>query len=116
TVGNLRELGKAGELSAQAVIEALQKQAGAVDSSFGKMAATVGQSFQVLRNNATVAIGELSEATGAANALASAVITLGNNLPIAAAAFGSVASVQVAKSLPERAKSLAANRVELIAS
>lgn len=115
-VGRLRELSQAGELSADAVIQALQKQASAVDKSFGKIDVTIGQALTNARTNLTVFIGELDQAAGASAALASTIVSLSSNLPAVATAFAAFASVKVAQNLGERATALARNRVELIAS
>jgi tape measure domain-containing protein len=68
TIGELRALGKEGELTADKVIAALQKQAAAVDESFGKTTGTVGQAFEKLNNSIGRAIGLFNEATGASAA------------------------------------------------
>lgn len=115
-IGKLRELGAAGKLTASDVISALQNQASAVDSSFGKISATIGQSLEVARTNLTVFIGELDQASGASAALASNIVSLSSNLPAVATAFAAFASVKVAQNLGERATAIARNRVELIAS
>ena len=115
-IGRLRELGAAGKLTASDVISALQDQASAVDSSFGRISATIGQSIEVARTNLTVFIGQLDQASGASASLASAITSLSSNLPAVATAFAAFASVKVAQNLGERATALARNRVELIAS
>lgn len=48
TVGQLRTMGAAGELTSQAVVKALQSQAGAVDDLFAKTATTIGRSFTAI--------------------------------------------------------------------
>ena len=65
TVGELRAMGAAGELTAQAVVKALQSQAGAVDALFAKTATTIGNSFTAISNSMTRFVGELDQATGA---------------------------------------------------
>lgn len=115
-VGRLRELSQAGELSADAVIGALQKQASAVDKSFGEIDITIGQALTNARTNLTVFIGELDQAAGTSSALASAINSLSSNLPALTTAFAAFASVKIAQNLGERATALARNRVELIAS
>lgn len=115
-IGELRRMAKEGETDISRIIEALNKQAGTVDENFQKMDVSMGQAMTNLATQSTVAVGRFSDATGAAKTFASAILTLSENLPVAAAAVGSFASVQIAKNLSERAKALAANRVELIAS
>ncbi|KMN10187.1 hypothetical protein TU86_21785 [Pseudomonas weihenstephanensis] len=70
TVGDLKGLGEAGKLTADAVVKALQSQAGAVEELFAKTATTVGNSFTKIGNSLTHFVGELDHATGASNALA----------------------------------------------
>ncbi|MET1069997.1 MAG: tape measure protein [Pseudomonas prosekii] len=65
TVGELRAMGAAGELTAEAVVKAIQSQSGAVDALFDKTATTIGNSFTKISNSMTRFIGELDQATGA---------------------------------------------------
>lgn len=68
SVGKLRELGNEGKLSAQAVIQALESQADAVDAQFAKVETTGGQALTVIQNSMTRAIGEINRGTGAGTA------------------------------------------------
>lgn len=101
-IGKLRELGAAGKLSSQQVINALQSQAGAVDEAFGKMDATVGQSMTLFNNNLQVMIGRADEATGASRALAAGIGALGSNLEMVAVAGAAVATGPLLKALLAR--------------
>lgn len=110
-IGKLRELGAAGKLSSQQVINALQSQAGAVDAAFGKMDATVGQSMTLFNNNLQVMIGRADEATGASRALAAGIGALGNNLEMVAVAGAAVASGPLLKALLARVSAANAGMV-----
>ncbi|WP_164262539.1 tape measure protein [Stenotrophomonas maltophilia] len=101
-IGKLRELGAAGKLSSQQVINALQSQAGAVDEAFGKMDSTVGQTMTLFNNNLQVMIGRADEATGASKALAAGIGALGSNLEMVAVAGAAVASGPLLKALLAR--------------
>ncbi|WP_191862514.1 tape measure protein [Stenotrophomonas sp. AS012628] len=101
-MGKLRELGQAGKLSADQVINALQRQAGAVDEAFGKMDATVGQSLTLLNTNLSEMIGRADDATGASQALAAGIGLLGSNLQTVAVASAAVASGPLLKALLAR--------------
>lgn len=101
-IGKLRELGAAGKLTSQQVINALQSQAGAVDHAFGKMDSTVGQAMRLFNNNLQVMIGRADEATGASKALAAGVGALGSNLEAVAVAGAAVASGPLLKGLLAR--------------
>jgi tape measure domain-containing protein len=102
TRDKLREMGKAGQLTSQQVVGALQKQAGAVDEAFGRMGTTVGQSMTLLNNNLQVMIGRADEASGASQMLAAGIGVLGNNLQTVAIAGAAVASGPLVKALLER--------------
>ncbi len=71
TVGELRALGAAGLLTAEAVVKALQDQEQAVDSLFSKISVTIGQSMTVFGNSFTQLVGKLDQASGASQAIAS---------------------------------------------
>lgn len=76
TVGELRDLGASGKLTAEAVVKALQAQAGAVDALFGKMAATVGGGLTTLGNSFTQYVGQIDQATGASGKLANEILSV----------------------------------------
>ena len=76
TVGELRSMGAAGELTAQAVVKSLQSQVGAVDALFDKTATTIGNSFTKIGNSLTHFVGELDQATGASNQIANAFVSV----------------------------------------
>jgi tape measure domain-containing protein len=76
TTGELRALGQAGALSAENLIEALQRQGSAVDDAFGNIQASGGQALTVLGNSLTKAVGEFDQATGASSAFANSIISL----------------------------------------
>ncbi|MDH3377784.1 MAG: tape measure protein [Gammaproteobacteria bacterium] len=63
-IGALRELGKAGKLSAEAVIGALESQKDVLDKEFGDINVTIGQAFTNLENSLIRFIGRFGEATG----------------------------------------------------
>ncbi|MFL1495496.1 phage tail tape measure protein [Pseudomonas antarctica] len=92
TVGELRTMGAAGELTAKAVVGALQSQAGAVDTLFAKTATTIGNSFTAISNSMTRFVGELDQATGASSRVAAEFVgiskAIDNSLP------GSLAAMQ----------------------
>lgn len=75
TVGDLRNLGAQGLLTAEAVVKALQAQEGAVDSLFSKMSATIGGSLTVVGNSVTRFIGEIDQMSGTTGKVAGEIIT-----------------------------------------
>ena len=50
-IGKLREMGKAGELTTDKVVKALLEQSAVVESEFGQMSMTVGQSWTKITNS-----------------------------------------------------------------
>lgn len=74
TVGELRALGAAGLLTAEAVVQALQKQEAAVDALFNKTAVTIGNSLTAFGNSFTQMIGKLDQVSGASQAIASSIV------------------------------------------
>lgn len=76
TVGELRKLGAEGQLTADAVAQAIIKSGEAVDQSFGNIQTTGGQALTVLGNSLTKVIGELDGATGASALFADSVVAL----------------------------------------
>lgn len=76
SVGQLRELGKEGKLSADAVAQAIIKQGDAIDQSFGKIETTGGQALTVLGNSLTKLVGDLNEASGAGSVFGDTIIGL----------------------------------------
>jgi tape measure domain-containing protein len=63
SVGALRSLGAAGQLTADSVVKALQAQATAVNEQFGRMQNTVSTGMTRLDNSATNLIGKFDQAT-----------------------------------------------------
>ncbi len=72
SIGKLRELGKEGKLTAEAVIGALQSQQSVLAAEVQNSVLTVGQALTQLQNAATVLVGDIDRATGSSNILAQA--------------------------------------------
>ena len=72
-IGKLRELGAAGELTAEQVLSALEKSAAQLTQEVEGSVVTVGQAFTQLQNAALGATGRIDEATGASSGLATEV-------------------------------------------
>ena len=96
SVGELRELGKEGQLTADAIVTALEAQASAVSEQFGKMAPTVGQAMTVLGNKFTEFVGRMDEAGGISKTLASAIEGLAKSFDVLVVAVAAVAATGIA--------------------
>lgn len=96
-LGALRELGAQGELTSAKVIAAIQSQASVLQEEFGKTVPTVAQSFVILENAITRAVGQFSDSTGAAGGFAGIIIDLAdfieNDFTPAFLEFGDVMAV-----------------------
>ena len=86
TTGELRAMAAEGKLTSDVLATGLLQQAPAIAEQFGQMGTTVGRAFTQLSNSVLKFVGEASQATGAANALATVIIGISNALP--ALAFG----------------------------
>ncbi|WP_312450062.1 tape measure protein [Stutzerimonas nitrititolerans] len=76
TVGELRALGAEGKLTADAVVQALQSQAGAVDDLFGKMQDTMGTGLTRIGNSFTNLVGKMNEVSGVSASIAGSFTTV----------------------------------------
>lgn len=76
TIGELRQLGADGALTAEAVAQAIQKTSAATADSFSQMQATGGQALTALGNSLTQAVGQLDAATGSSAAFANGILEL----------------------------------------
>lgn len=80
TIGQLRQLGQDGKITADTVFKALEGQSAAIKREFGQMALTVGSSMIVLRNAAVRFVGEFDAATGATDKLAKGISSLADGM------------------------------------
>lgn len=76
SVGELRTLGAAGLLTADAVVQALQKQQQAVEDLFNKTNTTIGQSITATGNSFTQFVGRLDQASGTSAKISAELLSL----------------------------------------
>ena len=79
-VGQLKEMGEAGKLTAKQLVHGLLKQAGKINAEFERMPKTFGGAMVVLRNAIEKQIDRLNKSTGAAAKFTAVVTVLVNNL------------------------------------
>lgn len=101
TVGKLRELGQEGKLTADAVVAALQRQAGQIDSTFADLEPTIGQSISLINNSLTRFVGEMNDATGGSAILARSIQNLSQYIDDGALLDGVVRQMEIWKQLVE---------------
>jgi tape measure domain-containing protein len=70
SLGQLRALGQDGKLTAQTVIEALEKAAPAIRREFEQVTPTISGSFVALKNSGGLFVAQMDKATGASASLA----------------------------------------------
>ena len=80
TRGELRQMGQDGKISADIIFDAFKNARTELEERFGKAVPTVGQAFQVLKNNITDAVGELDKTMGVSTAVSSGILGLANNI------------------------------------
>jgi tape measure domain-containing protein len=79
-IGALRELGKAGKLTAEDVIRALESQKDVLEEEFGDINVTVGQAFTQLENSVIRFLGRFGDATGIFSNFAKTVQLVSSNI------------------------------------
>lgn len=97
SVGQLRSLGEQGKLTAETVINALEKSGPQLAKEMASATLTVGQAYTVLTNSVTKFVGEADSASGASGNLASvlqqlssAVDSVGSTINNHKDAFGAI--------------------------
>lgn len=73
TIGQLREFGKQGKITGEAVVKSLLNQAETINQEYGQMGRTVSQAFTQLRNEWIRVVGTADEATGATSEFTKAI-------------------------------------------
>jgi len=96
TRGQLRELGRDGEITAQVILDAFQGAREEISQRFAKTVPTASQALQVLQNNAVRFVGELNKATGASQLLAAVLGLLGRSLDVLALSLVAVGAALAA--------------------
>ncbi|WP_375577099.1 tape measure protein [Paracidovorax oryzae] len=87
SLGKLREMGGAGELTAEKVLGALKKSASGVQAEFDKMATTVEQSITRLNNSMTGLVGAMDSLLGTTKTISNAFGKLSEGMDAVAAIF-----------------------------
>ncbi len=90
TTGELRKMAENGELSAERVLAALEKQKAGVDAQYAEMPLTIGNALQKIATSWQILIGEMDQANGASATVAQALSTIADNLGILKVFFDDV--------------------------
>lgn len=105
-IGKLREMSKEGKLTTDVVVKGLIGAAGQIDREFQDVPLTIGRAWQQMRNDVTKFVGETADATGVANALATAIQAVGRNLGAIATGIGATAMVMLSRSIASAVASI----------
>jgi len=76
TIGQLKEYGAEGKITADRVFAAIYKASASVDAAFNKTQITIGNAFTNLRTSLTQFIGEIDKAYGVSASIANALNTI----------------------------------------
>ncbi len=112
TIGQLRDFGKEGKLTAQAILPILINSVDETTKTVQNMDLTIGQSMTLLRTNFTTLIGEFENATGVFGKSANAVGILANNLEI----LGGIVTVLAFTAIPKLISMLNGLRIAMLAN
>lgn len=82
TTGELRAMAENGELSAERVLAALEKQKAGVDAQYAEMPTTISNALQKIATSWQILIGEMDQANGASATVAQWLSTIADNLNI----------------------------------
>lgn len=100
TRGELKGLAEDGKITAGVVVEAFEQAREKLAEDFANSVPTIGQAFEVLRNNVTALVGEFLSSSGTAQAFAQAILFIGENLdniiPLLLSATGSFLAFRAA--------------------
>lgn len=91
--GRLRELGSEGQLTANAVIDAVLRNLDRIDKKFAQSQPTIAQGFVLIDNAITKYVGDLDQALGATAAFVKILTSLSNSIPEAASALAGLGAV-----------------------
>lgn len=80
TIGELKQLGAEGELTAERLADALDKSALEIEARFASMPKTLGQGFTELSNSITLLVGGFDQAVGFSSKVGQVISGLAANL------------------------------------
>lgn len=120
TIGKLREMAEAGQLTTDVVTKALLSQSEKINTEFAKFPTTIGASIENLKTAWTVYIGEADAASGASTKVAEALKYVADNLDsivstltLAAQAFIAYKALNIANVFLDKAAGVRAASVAI---
>lgn len=88
TRGELRKMGQDGAITADIVLRAFANARGELKERFGTTVATVGQGFEVLKNQVVAFVGRLNQSVGATNTIGRALGWVAENIELVSKILG----------------------------
>lgn len=88
TRGELRKMGQEGAITADIVLRAFANAREELKERFGTTVATVGQGFEVLKNNVIAFVGRLNQSVGATQTIGRALAWVAENIELVAKLMG----------------------------
>lgn len=107
-IGALRAMAEEGKLTADVVIQALEKQSTAIDALFAKKDQTIGQAMQNLSTQSMLLVGSIDQTTGASRGLVSGISLLSDNLQDGAKVVGVMAAAYSVALIPSLLRAVTA--------
>ena len=92
TRGELRALGKEGKITAKTIFIAFREAEGNIDRLFAQTDVTISQAFALAETSFLKFLDAFDDATGTSNAVAKAIVAIGENLDVVAGILGLVAA------------------------
>ncbi|MBH3127079.1 tape measure protein [Serratia marcescens] len=92
-IGQLRAMAAEGKLTTDVVVKGLLSQGDAIGKEFANTTTTIGQALEIANNNITQFIGSSTTVKSTVSLFNSSIITLSENLDVAAKVIGSVAAI-----------------------
>jgi tape measure domain-containing protein len=92
SVGQLKQLGSEGKLTADRVFQALLNGSKAVQEEFARTTPTVSQALSILQTSLARYVGELDQATGASAAISGALVTMAEHANVTGPALAAIAA------------------------
>ena len=108
SVADLKRLSEAGILTAERLLQALERQGSKIDNQFKRLPSTLSQAIAVVRNNIDILFFKFDEITGATGKVSDAIIAFANNTKLLEASIVAVAAVAIPLLLGALAKLTAA--------
>lgn len=123
TLGKLREMAHAGELTADVVTKAILDANAEIEASYAKTSSTIGQAVQMIDNELLKFVANSSQASAAASAIVGVLNIIGDNieniatiLALLAVRWGAAFSARQVSSVTASAAAWRTHRVETLAA